>query len=87
MSEKLDKIKRIIQKNVGTACSITARSGRKNLLFENCVIESAYPEIFVVRLMTVKKKQAKSMTFSYTDLLIKKVSISPVKKVSDEKGA
>lgn len=87
MSEKIDKIKRIIQKSVGTPCSITARSGRKNLFFENCVIESAYPEIFVVRLLSVKKKQAKSMTFSYTDLLIKKVSISPIKKNCDEKGA
>lgn len=81
------KIKDIIQKNVGTFCSITARQGRKNLYFENCVIDSAYPEIFMVKTTDAKSGQAKYMSFSYTDIFIKKVLITPAKKSAKEKGA
>jgi uncharacterized protein Veg len=86
MKEKLLKIKKLIQNNVGICCCVTAKSGRKTTRYENCIIQSAYPEIFVVK-HEDKNKKLSTIVFSYTDILIKKVSISRPKSSTNELGA
>lgn len=68
-----EKIKRIIQNSIGVNCSVVSKQGRKKFLIEDCIIEAAYPEIFVVRFNEKKTNRIKKLTFSYIDVLIKNV--------------
>ncbi len=76
MSKNIEKIKNLVRKNVGVNCSVLSKQGRKKLFFENCVIDSVYPEIFVIKHTDAKTKKIKNLTFSYTDILTRKIFLS-----------
>ncbi len=86
MSE-LNKIKKAIQKNLGIRCCVMSKQGRKKKMFENCILESAYPEIFTVKHYDIKNKKEKKLSFSYTELLTKTVLLQKHKDNQGEKGA
>ncbi len=69
------KIKDIIKNNIGMPCSVISKQGRKTLHYKECFLEKAYPEIFTVKYVDSSTGKVKKMTFSYTDLFIKKVFI------------
>ncbi len=81
------KIKDIIQSNIGIPCSVISKQGRKTRHYKECIIEAAYPEIFCVKYIDSKSGKAKKMTFSYTDLFIKKVFICKRSSDSNKKMA
>ena len=86
MSE-LNRIKNTIQKNLGIRCCVMSKQGRKKKMFENCILESAYPEIFILKHYDTKNKKEKKLSFSYTDLLTKTVLLQKYKDKKGEKGA
>ncbi len=86
MSE-LNKIRNTIQKNIGIRCCVMSKQGRKKKMFENCILETAYPEIFTVKHYDIKSKKEKKLSFSYTDLLTKTVLLQKYKDKQGEKGA
>ena len=75
MAMSIKKIKEAIQNNVGMPCSIISKQGRKVKQYKECFIESAYPEIFCVEYVNPQKEKKEKLTFSYTDLFIKKVFV------------
>lgn len=87
MSDNIERIKLSIKKNLGTKCSVLSKQGRKKVFFENCTIDSAYPEIFVVKHIDSKTLKSKNLAFSYTDILTKTVFLTKSKITNDEKGA
>lgn len=87
MSIRLAGIKKQVKDNIGMKCSILLKQARKKLYFKNCVLHYAYPEIFSVKHTDEKNGKTIIMSFSYTDLLTKKVMISKSREKTDEKGA
>lgn len=65
-------IKRSIEDHVGEKVTLKANGGRKKILVNNGVIESAHPSIFVVRL---ENDNQRTITYSYSDVLTKTVQL------------
>ena len=61
-------IKRDIEDHIGDKVTLKANGGRKKILVNNGVIESAHPSIFVVRL---ENDIQRTVTYSYSDVLTK----------------
>lgn len=65
-------IKRDIEDQIGDKVTLKANGGRKKILVNNGVIESAHPSIFVVRL---ENDIQRTVTYSYSDVLTKTVQL------------
>ena len=65
-------IKRNIENHIGEKVTLKANGGRKKILINNGVIESAHPSIFVVRL---ENDTPRTVTYSYSDVLTKTVQL------------
>ena len=65
-------IKRDIEDHIGDKVTPKANGGRKKILVNNGVIESAHPSIFVVRL---ENDIQRTVTYSYSDVLTKTVQL------------
>lgn len=65
-------IKRSIEDHIGEKVTLKANGGRKKILVNNGVIESAHPSIFVVRL---ENDNQRTITYSYSDVLTKTVQL------------
>ena len=65
-------IKRSIEDHVGEKVTLKANGGRKKILINNGIIESAHPSIFVVRL---DNDIPRTVTYSYSDVLTKTVQL------------
>lgn len=76
MAKKTEKIKEALTSYLGAECNILYKQGRKRILIENCRILAAYPRIFVISYSDKKTSKTTQMSFSYTDILTKTVSIS-----------
>lgn len=65
-------IKKNIEKHIGEKVTLKANGGRKKILVNNGVIESAHPSIFVVRL---ENDIQRTVSYSYSDVLTKTVQL------------
>jgi uncharacterized protein Veg len=65
-------IKRNIEDHIGEKVTLKANGGRKKILVNNGIIESAHPSIFVVRL---DNDVQRTVTYSYSDVLTKTVQL------------
>lgn len=65
-------IKRNIEDHIGEKVTLKANGGRKKILINNGIIESAHPSIFVVRL---DNDVQRTVTYSYSDVLTKTVQL------------
>jgi uncharacterized protein Veg len=65
-------IKNDIERHVGQKVTLKANGGRKKILVNDGIIESAYPSIFVIRL---KDDTQRTVTYSYSDVLTKTVQL------------
>ena len=68
----IESIKRNIENHIGEQVTLKANGGRKKILINNGVIESAHPSIFVVRL---DNDIPRKVTYSYSDVLTKTVQL------------
>lgn len=73
MAIKIEKIKQEIRNNLGNKCSVIAKQGRKKIVLKECIIDSVYSEIFVIKCLSEEKVLPKAMTFSYIDIFTKSV--------------
>ncbi len=70
----LSQIKQYIDKHVGLKVRLEA-SGRNNTSIVNeGILINAYPSIFTIK---VGKEQLRTISYSYTDILINNISITP----------
>ncbi|MBE6050360.1 MAG: hypothetical protein E7214_06800 [Clostridium sp.] len=65
-------IKRDIETHIGDKVTLRANGGRKKILVNDGVLESAYPSIFVIRL---ENDTQRTVTYSYSDVLTKTVQL------------
>ncbi len=65
-------IKRDIETHIGDKVTLRANGGRKKVLVNDGVLESAYPSIFVIRL---ENDTQRTVTYSYSDVLTKTVQL------------
>ena len=78
MALKMEKIKTIstikkdIERHIGEKVTLRANGGRKKILVNDGVLESAYPSIFVIRL---ESDTQRTVTYSYSDVLTKTVQL------------
>lgn len=65
-------IKKDIEDHLGDKVTLKANGGRKKVLINDGVIESAYPSIFVIRL---ENDTQRTVTYSYSDVLTNTVQL------------
>lgn len=65
-------IKQDIENHIGEKVTLKANGGRKKILVNDGVLESAYPSIFVIRL---ENDTQRKVTYSYSDVLTKTVQL------------
>ena len=70
INKTIATIKRDIENHIGEKVTLKANGGRKKILVNDGVIESAHPSIFVVRL---ESDTQRTVTYSYSDVLTKTV--------------
>ncbi|MCR4943963.1 MAG: hypothetical protein K5986_05825 [Clostridium sp.] len=68
----ISTIKKDIERHIGEKVTLRANGGRKKILVNDGVLESAYPSIFVIRL---ESDTQRTVTYSYSDVLTKTVQL------------
>ncbi|MBE6048393.1 MAG: hypothetical protein E7213_08360 [Clostridium sp.] len=68
----ISTIKKDIERHIGEKVTLRANGGRKKILVNDGVLESAYPSIFVIRL---ENDTQRTVTYSYSDVLTKTVQL------------
>lgn len=70
----LNDIKRDLEPFIGDKISLRANRGRKKIVEKTGVLESTYPNIFVIRLD--EKQNERRISFSYADILTDAVQVT-----------
>jgi len=76
---ELDKIRTILQDNVGKRIQLTAKKGRKKTVVNVGVIESIHPSVFTVTLecdIDAGIYSPRRVSYNYTDVLTHSVELS-----------
>lgn len=71
-NKNISTIKKDIERHIGEKVTLKANGGRKKILVNDGVLESAYPSIFVIRL---ENDTQRTVTYSYSDVLTKTVQL------------
>ncbi|MFZ5944505.1 MAG: Veg family protein [Bacillota bacterium] len=77
----LSEIKQDLEPYVGTAIKVKANRGRKKVVERTGVLESTYPNLFVVRIN--EKSVERRVSFSYADILTETVVVTVNKDGKD----
>ncbi len=72
---KIEKIKKAFETNIGKTVMLCAVKGRKRYRIKECVIENAYPGIFVIKTIDAKTGKEKHISYSYSDILTGTIEI------------
>lgn len=75
--EVLAEIKENLQPYVGTYVQLRANKGRKKVVERRGVLESTYPNIFIVKIK--EKESTRRVSFCYADILTDNVMLSVTK--------
>lgn len=70
----LSQIKKDIDTCIGERVQLIANGGRKKAYVKEGILESTYPNIFVVKLEN-EYEASRRVTYSYTDVLTKAVEL------------
>lgn len=70
----LADIKRDLESYVGSRIRLKANKGRKKVMEREGVLESTYPNIFIVKLNESNQSERR-VSYSYTDLLTESVEL------------
>lgn len=77
----LSEIKQDLEPYVGTCIKVKANRGRKKVVERTGVLESTYPNLFVVRVS--EKSVERRLSFSYADILTETVILTVNKDGKD----
>lgn len=75
-SKELDQIKKSIEDMLGSKVRLKANKGRKKISVKTGIVEHTYPSIFTVRVKDKYDKE-RTVSYAYTDILIRNVQIMP----------
>lgn len=75
--EVLTEIKENLQPYVGTSIQLRANKGRKKVVERTGVLESIYPNIFIVKIK--EKESERRVSFCYSDILTDNVILTVTK--------
>lgn len=70
----LSDIKRDLETYVGAKIRLKANKGRKKVMEREGVLESTYPNIFIVKIQENNQSERR-VSYSYTDLLTESVEL------------
>ena len=65
----LNQFRNAIRENVGKTVNLTLKRGRKYITLNECIIESAYEGIFVLKLQGKTLINCQKLSVCYADLL------------------
>lgn len=75
--EVLTEIKENLQPYVGTSIQLRANKGRKKVVERTGVLESTYPNIFIVKIK--ERESERRVSFCYSDILTDNVMLTVTK--------
>ena len=65
----IENFRQAVIKNIGKPVCLHLKKGRKTIVINNCIIESAYKSIFVVTIEGESLINLSKLSVSYADLL------------------
>ena len=71
----MDKIRKDVEDSVGKKVILKANKGRKKVIVREGILESAYPNIFVVKISN-QYDYVRRVSYSYSDILTETVEIT-----------
>lgn len=74
--EEIEKIKSNIENMIGEKVYIQSKKRRNKIAVRAATIEGAYPSLFVAKIKD-KYDKDRILSYSYIDILIKNVQVSP----------
>jgi uncharacterized protein Veg len=74
-NNSLDRIRKDIETCVGERVRLKANKGRKKTFVKEGIIESTYPSIFVVKIIT-DQDSIRRVSYSYSDVLTETVELT-----------
>lgn len=81
MKDKIESIKLNIEKHIGSRVRVTSKRSRKKIAVRQGVIESTYPNIFVIKYDALQSDTSeKRVSFSYVDVLTHAVELAVYKE-------
>lgn len=75
MSRSLDKIRTSVENYVGRKVRLRANKGRKKIVERDGIIESVYPNVFIVKI-NGGYNNVRRVSYSYSDILTETVQIT-----------
>ncbi len=75
VNNSLDRIKKDIETCVGEKVRLKANKGRKKTFIKEGILESTYPSIFVVKILT-DQDSIRRVSYSYSDILTETVELT-----------
>ena len=66
----IEQYRNVVTKNVGKEVSLYLKRGRRTVVINNCIIENAYNNIFVIQITGENLLSESKISVSYADLLI-----------------
>ena len=80
----LIKIRKDIESCIGKRVILKANKGRKKIMVREGILESAYPNLFVVRISNEYESERK-VSYTYTDILTGTVQVTVRAESQQEK--
>ena len=74
--EELSKVKKQIDRYIGSRVTIKANKGRKRVVTKQGVLQNTYPSIFVVKVQNEHQESYRTVSYSYTDILTNNVELT-----------
>lgn len=75
--KELDKIKTDLRDNIGSKIRFASKKGRKKRMVRDGVIESAYANVFVIRVDSLDEENAeRRVSYTYADILTRNVELA-----------
>ena len=76
----MERVRNILAENIGKRIRLAAKKGRKRVVIRHGYIKATYPSLFTVVLDSVSEfaTGGRTMSFNYSDILIKSVGITIV---------
>lgn len=76
--KELDKIKTDLRDNIGSKIRFASKKGRKKRTVRDGVIESAYANVFVIRVDSLDEEEnaERRVSYTYADILTRNVELA-----------
>ncbi len=76
IKDEISNVRNEVSSHLGSEVYIKANKGRKRFSVKKGIIDSAYPSIFVVKVIGDQDDSGRKVSYSYSDIITRNVELS-----------